>query len=107
LIGFAAQRALTDSEEIQGVNAIFLTPQRMLAGVAILGASLLLRVPVAFLLVLAIAAAAIGYRWYVGFHSTEAALAKLRLFGLHARTFLRSDSPSAGSHADRASDQGR
>ncbi len=99
-LGFSAQRALTDSEEIQGVNAIFLTPQRMLAGVAILGASLFLRVPVAFLLVLAIAAAAIGYRWYVGFHATESALGKLRLFGLHARTFLRSDNPSSGPQAE-------
>jgi hypothetical protein len=47
-------------------------------------------VPIAFLVVLAGAALAIGYRWYVGFRATEGALAKLKLFALHGRSFLRS-----------------
>ncbi len=92
--GLSAQRALAQSEEIQGVNAIFLTPQRLVYGLAILGGALLLRVPVAFLVLLAGAALAVGYRWYVGFRATEGALSKLRLFGLHARTFLRADEPA-------------
>jgi hypothetical protein len=92
--GLSAQRALAQSEEIQGVNAIFLTPQRLVYGLAILGGALLLRVPVAFLVLLAGAALAVGYRWYVGFRATEDALSKLRLFGLHARTFLRADEPA-------------
>lgn len=92
--GLSAQRALAQSEEIQGVNAIFLTPQRLVYGLAILGGALLLRVPVAFLVLLAGAALAVAYRWYVGFRATEGALAKLRLFGLHARTFLRVDEPA-------------
>ncbi|MCC7328327.1 MAG: serine/threonine protein kinase [Burkholderiales bacterium] len=101
-LGLSAQRALAETEEIHGVNAIFLTPQRLVAGLAILGAALVLRVPAAFLLVLAGVALAIGYRWYVGYQATETALSRLRLFGLHARTFLRNDS-AEDRGTDRAS----
>lgn len=94
-LGLAAQRALTEAEEAHGINAIFLTPSRLALGVAVLGGALLLRVPAAILIVLAGAALAIGYRWYVGFRATEAVLAKLRLFGLHARTFLRAEPDGA------------
>ncbi len=89
-IAAGAQRALARAEEVGGVNAIFLTPQRMLVGAAIVGVALLIRVPAALLVVLGVAAVAVGYRWYLGFRATEDSLAKLKLFGLHARTFLRS-----------------
>jgi hypothetical protein len=45
--------------------------------------------------VLAAAALAIGYRWYLGFRATEGALDKLKLFGLHGRTFLRNSERKA------------
>lgn len=51
--------------------------------------------PIAILIVLAGTALAIGYRWYVGYRATEESLEKLRLFGLHGRTFLR-NSEAAG-----------
>ena len=98
-LGLAAQRALAESEEISGVNAIFLTPQRLVIGVAVLAGALLLRVPVVILVVLAAAALAIGYRWYVGFRATEAVIAKLRLFSLHGKTFLRTGSGANGEKA--------
>ena len=101
-LGLAAQRALAESEEISGFNAIFLAPQRLVIGVAILGGALLLRVPAVILVVLAAAALAIGYRWYMGFRATEAALAKLRLFGLHGKTFLRSTEPARVGAKDAA-----
>jgi hypothetical protein len=88
-----------ESEEISGVNAIFLTPQRLVIGVAVLAGALLLRVPVVILVVLAAAALAIGYRWYVGFRATEAVIAKLRLFSLHGKTFLRTGSGANGEKA--------
>jgi hypothetical protein len=99
-LGLSAQRALAEAEEISGVNAIFLTPQRLVIGVAILGGALLLRVPVVILIVLAAAALAIGYRWCMGFRATEAVLTKLRLFSLHGKTFLRSGPGAAGEKAD-------
>jgi hypothetical protein len=89
-LAVSVQRALSEAEEIQGVNAIFLTPGRLAIGVAILGAALLLRVPVAILIVVAALVLFAGYRWYAGFRTTETALERLKLFGLHARTFLRS-----------------
>ena len=49
---------------------------------------------------LAGAALVVGYRWYGGFRATEEALAKLRLFGLHARTFLRSEAGGAPEETD-------
>lgn len=101
-LGLAAQRALVQAEETHGVNAIFMSPQRIAIGVAVLGGALLLRVPVAILIVLAAAALAIAYRWYAGFRATEAVLAKLRLFGLHARTFLRNDAPPADAGRNAA-----
>jgi len=94
-LALAAQRALSEAERLAGVNAIFLTPARMFAGGAVIALALLLRFPAAVLAVLAAAALAVGYRWYVGFRATEEALAKLRLFGLSARTFLRSEAGGA------------
>ena len=91
--GMSAQRALAEAEEVHGVNRIFLTPQRLVFAGGLLAVSLLLRVPVAFIVLLAAAALVIGYRWYTGFRATEVALTKLRLFGLHGRTFLRSTDP--------------
>ena len=99
-LGLGAQRALAEAEEIGGVNAIFLTPQRLVIGVAILAGALLLRVPVVILVVLAAAALAIGYRWYMGFRATEAVLSKLRLFSLHGKTFLRTGSGAPGEKAE-------
>ncbi|MEO8752545.1 MAG: hypothetical protein ABI624_07700, partial [Casimicrobiaceae bacterium] len=99
-LGLAAQRALTEAEDVGGVNAIFLAPQRLLVGAVVIGGALLLRVPVVILGVLAAAVLVIGYRWYMGFRATEAVLAKLRLFGLHARTFVRSSWTAADYKAD-------
>lgn len=93
-LGLSAQRALAEAEQVQGVNAILLTPPRLAAGAALIGAALLLRMPIAILVVLAAAALFVGYRWYVGYRATEESLAKLRSFGLHGRTFLRNTDPS-------------
>ncbi|MFO1315512.1 MAG: protein kinase [Burkholderiales bacterium] len=101
-LALSAQRALAEAEQVGGVNAIFLAPQRLLVGGAVIGVALLLRVPAALLVVLAAVALVVAYRWYAGFRSTEAALAKLRLFGLSARTFLR----SGPSGAEKADDKG-
>ena len=100
-LAFTAQRALADAEEIGGVNAIFLAPQRLAVGVIVVAGALLLRVPAIVLLVLAGLGLAVGYRWYTGFRATEASLAKLRLFVLHGKTFLRTstgggDKPQGG-----------
>jgi len=89
-LALAAQHALAQSEQVSGINAIFMAPQRLMIGAVIVVVALLLRVPAAIIVVLAIAAIVVGYRWYSGFRATETALAKLRLFGLHGRTFLRS-----------------
>jgi hypothetical protein len=89
-LGVAAQRALATAEEVHGVNAIFLGPQRIAIGVFVIGIALLMRVPIAVVVLFAVVALVVGYRWYAGFRATEASLAKLRLFGLHGRTFLRS-----------------
>ncbi|MCC6197114.1 MAG: serine/threonine protein kinase [Burkholderiales bacterium] len=94
-LGRSAQRALIQAEEVQGANAIFATPGRIAFAAGILGVALLTRLPVVFLAILGVALAAIGYRWYTGFRATEGALAKLKLFGLHGRTFLRSTDPPA------------
>jgi hypothetical protein len=51
---------------------------------------MLSRAPVALVVVLTALALAVGYRWLRGFNATEDALKRLRVFGLHARTFLRS-----------------
>ena len=93
-LGFGAQRALAEAEQVHGVNAIFLTPPRLAAGAALLGAALLLRMPIVILVLLAAAALFVGYRWYVGYRATEESLAKLRSFGLHGRTFLRNTDPA-------------
>ena len=99
-LGLAAQRALTEAEDVSGINAIFLAPQRIAIGVVVLAGALFLRVPAVILVLLAAAALAIGYRWYMGFHATEAVLAKLRHFGLHGRTFLRTGDGAADDKAD-------
>ena len=99
-LALAAQRALSAAEGISSVNAIFLTPARLFAGGAVIAVALLLRLPAALLIVLAGAALVVGYRWYGGFRATEEALAKLRLFGLHARTFLRSEAGGAPEETD-------
>jgi hypothetical protein len=94
-LGATAQRALTEAEEIGGVNAIFMAPQRVAVGVVIVAVTLLLRAPAVILLVLAGLGLFVGYRWYAGFRATEASLAKLRLFVLHGKTYLRA--PLAGN----------
>ncbi len=98
-LGLGAQRALTEAEQVAGINAIFFAPQRLAAGAAVLGVVLMLRVPVAFLVVVAAAVLALAYRWYAGLRANEAAAAKLKLFVLHGRTFLRNGpgEPGAGN----------
>ncbi len=89
MLGMSVHQALAESEQASAINAIFLTPRRLLgAGAAILFA-LVLRVPLLLVGVLAFGALAVGYRWYIGYRATEAALVKLRQFGLHGRSFLR------------------
>ena len=90
MFGGSAQRALARTEEVHGVNAVFLTPQRLAIGGMVIVFAVLLRVPIAMVVVIAIAALVVGYRWLRGFTATEEALKKLRVFGLHARNFLRS-----------------
>jgi hypothetical protein len=90
MFGGSAQRALARTEEVHGVNAVFLTPQRLAIGGMIIVFAVLLRVPIAMVVLIAIAALVVGYRWLRGFTATEEALKKLRVFGLHARNFLRS-----------------
>jgi hypothetical protein len=88
--GGAAQRALARAEEVQGVNAIFLTPQRLaIAGFA-LAIAALFRQPVVLAIVFVVVVLFVGYRWLGRFNATEDALKRLRVFGLHARNFLRS-----------------
>jgi len=103
LASFAAQaqRALARVEEVQGTNAIFLTRQRITGVLMAFGIALLLRQPVLLIVLLVAATLVVGYRWYSGFHATEAALKRLRLFGLHGRSFLRgTDPPDDGITAD-------
>jgi len=54
------------------------------------------RTPVVMLVVAAVVALVVGYRWLAGFNATEEALKRLRLFGLHGRTFLRAGEKDAG-----------
>ncbi|MFO1414849.1 MAG: protein kinase [Burkholderiales bacterium] len=86
--GFATQRALAATEATSGMNEVLLSP-RVLAPVGVGLLLILVRVPMVLLVVAAFAALAIGYRWYTGFHATEQALERLRVFGLSARSFLR------------------
>jgi hypothetical protein len=88
--GAAAQRALARTEEVRGINAIFLTPERLAIGGIVLLFAILSRMAVALIVVLGAAALVVGYRWLRGFNATEEALRRLRAFGLHARNFLRS-----------------
>ena len=85
-LGLTVQRALAESEEISGVNAISLTPQRLVIGVAVSRRVVAARVPVVILVVLAAAALAIGYRWYLGFQDRGRAL-EAAAFSLHGKTF--------------------
>lgn len=99
--GAQAQRALARIEEVQGTNAIFLTRERLTWAAAAFGIAILLRQPILLVVLLVAATLVVAYRWYGGFHVTETALKRLRVFGLHARTFLRStDPPEAGIAAD-------
>ncbi len=101
-LGLAAQRALTEAEEVAGINAIFFAPQRLAVGVVVLAVVLLLRVPVALLLVAGGAVLALVYRWYASLRANEVAAAKLRLFMLHGRTFLRNGPGEPGSGGPKA-----
>ena len=99
-LALSVQRALSEAEEVAGVNAIFLTPARLAIGVAVVLGVLVLRVPLAILVVVAALALFAMYRWYAGFRRTETALERLRLFGLHARTFLRSGAEANGDKTE-------
>jgi hypothetical protein len=92
-LAIGAQRALAQAEEAHGVNTIFMAPGRLAIGVVVIAGALLLRMPVAILVVLGAAVLVVGYRWYVGFRATEDSLDKLRAFGLAGRTFLRATDP--------------
>ena len=89
LHALAAQKALAEAEQIGAVHAVFLKPQRVIAGAAVVGLVLLLRVPAALYVLVGLFVLVVGYRVYAGFQATESALEKLRLFGLHARSFVR------------------
>ena len=56
------------------MNAVFLTPQRLAIGGMVIVFAVLLRVPIAMVVVIAIAALVVGYRWLRGFNATEEAL---------------------------------
>lgn len=101
-LGFGAQRALAEAEQVAGINAIFFAPQRLAAGAAVVGVVLMLRVPVVFLVVAAAAVLALVYRWYAGLRANEVAASKLKLFVLHGRTFLRNGpgEPGRGNGSD-------
>lgn len=109
--GAQAQRALARVEEVRGTNAIFLTRQRITGALIAFGIALLLRQPILLAVLLVGATLVVAYRWYGGFHATEAALKRLRLFGLHGRSFLRGTDPPEegvapdGTRAARASAQ--
>jgi hypothetical protein len=94
--GASAQRALARVEEVRGVNAIFLTPPRLAIGGFVLVGAVMSRTPVVMLVVAAVVALVVGYRWLAGFNATEEALKRLRLFALHGRTFLRAGEKDAG-----------
>jgi len=99
--GAQAQRALARIEEVQGMNAIFLTRERIIGALVAFGIALLLRQPILLIVLLVAATLVVAYRWYSGFHATEAALKRLRLFGLHGRSFLRgTDPPEPGVAPD-------
>jgi hypothetical protein len=93
--GGAAQRALARTEEVRGISAIFLTPQRLAFAAVALVIALAIRNPVVIAVVLVAVALFVGYRWLRGFNATEDALKRLRVFGLHARNFLRSGEKEA------------
>ncbi len=94
-LGFAAQRSLAATEATTGVNAIFYSP-RALLGVVAGAVILLIRVPAVLIGLGVVVALVLGYRWYSGFHATERALERLRVFGLSARSFLRGPGGAKG-----------
>ena len=99
--GASAQRALARVEQVDGMNAIFLTRQRITGALVVLGIAVMLRQPLILVGLLVLATVVVAYRWYSGFHSTESALKRLRVFGLHGRTFLRAtDPPEESTRSD-------
>lgn len=93
----AVQEALARYEEIHGINALFMRPERILIAILIVSlALLLLREPWFLLGLLLLMTCALGYRWYVGLRATEHALAALRLLRLHGRAIV-GDATTSGS----------
>ena len=82
----AAQQALARCEELQGVNAIFLRPERLaIAGAVAIGV-FALRVPWVILALVLVAGSLLGGRWYLGAMARHRARAALRWLQLHAKT---------------------
>lgn len=99
--GASAQRALARIEAAQGTSAIFFTRQRITGAMIVLGIAIMLRQPLVLVGLLVVAGVVLAFRWYSAFHTTETALARLRVFGLHGRTFLRgTDPPEESTRAD-------
>lgn len=96
----AVQQALAEAQGVHGLNAILIAPQRLLVAAVVGVFVLLIRVPALIVAVLGLVVVVAGYRWYAGFRATENALAKLRQFGLGARTFLRSVDAGASGRGD-------
>ncbi len=87
----AAQEALARCEQVQGVNAIFLQPQRALIAAVVVVGVVALRVPWMILALTLVAASLMGYRWYVGAMVRHRARAALRWLQLHAKTIEPAD----------------
>jgi hypothetical protein len=81
-----AQQALVRCEELHGVNAIFLRPERLAIAATVAMAILVLRVPWLILALVLVTAAVLGYRWYRNAMARHAAKAALRWLQLHAKT---------------------
>ena len=89
--GSALHHALARCEQVHGVNAIFMRPERWLMGLGLVAAAFVfVRNPWLLLVLLGAALAWGGYRWALSFNATGDALAKLGLLRRHARVFLRS-----------------
>jgi len=100
-MGMAVQRALAGAQEAKGVNAIFLRPDRLAIGGAVVFGSLVFRMPWVTAFLLVAAAIVAGWRWYAGFRATEAVLAKFRLLRVHAKSFLRAPAAGGDTHGAR------
>ncbi len=82
----AAQAALAHCEELHGLNAVILQPQRLaIAGVAFVGV-LLVRIPWVVLAAVLVVGAVVGWRWYVVAMARHRAKAALRWLQLHVKT---------------------